>query len=99
MILDRILADKRTEVGARKARVPLEDLKRAARDAAPARAFARAIADGKSEIRPALRTVPPSDGAAFGRHPATCVDIPQHAWTSRSMRGDPVKGGKIRNPK
>jgi len=77
LILDRILADKRTEVGARKARVPLEDLKRAARDAAPARAFARAIADGKSEIRPALRTVPPSDG------------IPQHARRSRQRRENP----------
>ena len=48
MILDQILADKRTEVGARKARVPLEDLKRAARDAAPARVFAAAICAERS---------------------------------------------------
>jgi len=46
-------------------------------------------AASKSEIRPALRTVPPTDGAAFGRHPATCVDIPQYARRSRQRRENP----------
>ena len=43
MILDRILADKRTELDTRKAERPLEDVKSAARDAAPPRDFASAV--------------------------------------------------------
>jgi len=43
LILDRILADKRAEVDTRKAQTPLDGLKRAVRDAAPARDFAAAI--------------------------------------------------------
>jgi len=43
LILDRILADKRIEVEARKARTPLEQLRDAIREAPPPRDFASAI--------------------------------------------------------
>ncbi len=49
MILNQILADKRTEVADRKSRIPVADLKRIASDAPPPRDFASA-----------LRTTPPS---------------------------------------
>ena len=58
MILDRILADKRTEVAARKAEVPQDGLKLAAQDAPPARDFVSGLCiresatrDPQSEIR------------------------------------------------
>ena len=51
MILDQILADKRIEVADRKSRIPVDDLKRIAADAPPARDFASALRSGQPEIR------------------------------------------------
>ena len=51
MILDKILADKRIEVDARKAHVPQEQVECEAYASAPARGFGNALAGEKSEIR------------------------------------------------
>ena len=53
MILDKILADKRLEVEARKAELSLEELRRRAQDAPPPRDFASALGGvaGKSAVR------------------------------------------------
>jgi indole-3-glycerol phosphate synthase len=55
-ILARICADKREEVAARKAKLPLDELKALARDADKPRGFGRALMDASAAGRPAMIT-------------------------------------------
>ncbi|HYP64491.1 MAG TPA: indole-3-glycerol phosphate synthase TrpC [Acidocella sp.] len=55
-VLARICTDKRAEVAERKASLPLDELKAAARDADKPRGFGRALMDASAAGRPALIT-------------------------------------------
>jgi indole-3-glycerol phosphate synthase len=90
-ILERILAAKRLEVEAGRKSRPLEQLERAARDAAPARGFAAAIRRDRERKRAAviaeIKRASPSRGTiradldvaavarAYESHGATCLSV------------------------
>jgi indole-3-glycerol phosphate synthase len=90
-ILARICADKREEVAARKAKLPLDEMKAAARDADKPRGFGRALMDASAAGRPAMITeikksspsggviredfVPADLARAYAENGAACLSV------------------------
>jgi len=94
LILDRILADKRIEVGARKALTPLEQLRDAIREAPPPRDFESAISSQRSAPGEAAPSPLPRKGRGEGETHRTSARAPRSTVSliAEVKKASPSKG-------